>query len=85
MRDDNSLHDIGTLADTKAGTTVRIAALTGGGEFRRKMTDLGLLPGKVITVRRGGKGYPLVVEVLGSQVMLGIGMARKVRVEPVES
>lgn len=38
------------LADAKVGTTVTIEGISGGGSFRRRLFELGLLPGTEVTV-----------------------------------
>ncbi len=60
------------------GARVRIASLDGGRQFRSKMLQLGILPGETVSVVRGGKVMPLVLEVKGTKVMLGRGAAAKI-------
>lgn len=38
------------LADAKVGTTVTIEGISGDGSFRRRLFELGLLPGTDVTV-----------------------------------
>ncbi|MGC4065451.1 MAG: FeoA domain-containing protein [Polyangiaceae bacterium] len=39
-----------TLADARVGTTVTIERIAGNGSFRRRLLELGLLPGTPVTV-----------------------------------
>ena len=62
---------------------VRISGIDGGHEVRARLATMGLLPGAVLSVlNRGPLGGPLLVEVDGTRIALGRGVARKVLVEP---
>ena len=77
----NSAHKL-ELARIKSGTLVRVAEIIGGWELRQRLNQLGIHINDKITIRQTGvfKG-PMLVEVHGSMVALGCGMARKVIVE----
>ena len=70
------------LARIKPGTMVRVAGICGGWELRQRLNQLGIHINDKITIKQAGvfKG-PMLVEVHGSRVALGCGMARKVIVE----
>jgi len=56
----------------------------GGHGIRRRLSDMGLVPGAQITVMNGaGAGGPLIVGVLETRLMLGRGMAHKILVQPL--
>jgi ferrous iron transport protein A len=62
---------------------LRIAGIDGGHEVRARLATMGLLPGVVLSVlNRGPLGGPLLVEIDGTRIALGRGVARKVLVEP---
>jgi ferrous iron transport protein A len=62
---------------------VRISSIDGGHEVRARLATMGLLPGAILSVlNRGPLGGPLLVEVDGTRIALGRGVARKVLVEP---
>jgi Fe2+ transport system protein FeoA len=70
------------LAQTSAGEQVEIVALHGGGAVHRRLSDLGLTPGKRVTVVAGQPGGPILVAIGASRVAIGFGMALKVQVVP---
>lgn len=69
------------LSEVKAGREVTVVALEGGRGLCSRLAALGVLPGSrlKVAVNLGG---PVLVEVKGSRISLGRGMARKVRVKP---
>jgi ferrous iron transport protein A len=71
------------LAQAGDGERVEIVAVHGGSNIHRRLSDLGLSPGKRITVVAGQLGGPILVAVGASRVAIGFGMALKVRVVPV--
>jgi ferrous iron transport protein A len=70
------------LARTRPGMRVRVVEICGGWEMRQRLNQLGIHTDDQITIKQVGvfRG-PMLVEVHGSQVALGCGMARKVIVE----
>jgi ferrous iron transport protein A len=68
------------LAEGRSGT---IVMLHGGRHFQRKLRNMGIREGKVITLlARQPLGGPVVVEVDGRETTLGRGMARRIIVGP---
>ena len=62
---------------------VRISGIDGGHDVRARLATMGLLPGVTLSVlNRAPLGGPLLVEIAGSRIALGRGVARKVLVEP---
>jgi ferrous iron transport protein A len=72
----------GCLARVAAGETVTIVALRAGWGMQRRLADLGLTPGTKIRVVHSGRPGPVVLEVRGSRLALGQGVAGKVIVKP---
>jgi Fe2+ transport system protein FeoA len=66
---------LGMLEDGGAGTVSRIE---GGRGLRGRLMRLGIMPGVRVRKVHGGIAGPVVVEVMGSSVMLGRGMADSV-------
>lgn len=54
----------------RAGESGVVSRMTGDEEFRSKMLALGILPGKTITVARGGKHQPFILRIDESRVMV---------------
>ena len=68
------------LEDGQSGT---IVSLNGGRNLTKRLADLGISPGTNITVlRRSLFSGPVQVEVAGSKLVLGRGLASKILVKP---
>jgi Fe2+ transport system protein FeoA len=70
------------LVQAGDGEQVKIVAIRGGGNVQRRLSDLGLTPGKRVTVVAGQLGGPILVAIDASRVAIGFGMALKVHVVP---
>lgn len=68
---------LGKLDDGGAGVVARIH---GGRGMRSRLLRLGIIPGVPVRKLQGGSSGPVVLEVLGSNVMLGRGMAEVVEI-----
>lgn len=65
------------------GEEVTCVELTGGVGARRHMADLGIIPGTRMRVISGGREPgPVIVNVRGTKLMLGRGMAHSILVRP---
>ena len=72
-----------TLDRVKPGN-YRVIDLVGGYGFTRKLTDMGIYPGVVLTVvSPASMGGPVRVMVKGTQYAIGKGMASKIYVTRV--
>ncbi len=69
------------LDEAQNGTKVVISRIDGGRTARRKLMDMGLIPGVPVTIIRRAGSSPMLLSVMGRQIMLGQGMARKVHVK----
>lgn len=63
------------LENGKRGVVARIA---GGCSAREHLLELGLVPGVPVRKLQGGLSGPVLIEVLGTRVMVGHGLASKV-------
>jgi ferrous iron transport protein A len=69
------------LSVLRKGETAVVVRIEGGTGVRKKLADMGILPGKTIGVTHG-RGYgPRVVIVDQTKVMLGRGLLFKIHVE----
>ncbi|EEW23909.1 FeoA family protein [Rhodobacter ferrooxidans] len=68
------------LALSPTGASVAVAALIGGREMQRRMTELGIVVGRELRVIRGGSAGPLVVAVGETRLALGQELSRKILV-----
>ena len=66
---------LGMLEKGKKGVVVSI---NGGVGAREHLLQLGVVPGVPVKVLQGGRFSPLILEVLGTRIMLGHGIADKV-------
>ncbi len=71
------------LRTCRPGARVVVQGVAGGCSARRRLEDMGFLPGEQIEVVRVTSG-PVLVHVRGARLALGAGMAAKVLVAPVE-
>jgi ferrous iron transport protein A len=61
---------------------VRVVDIQGGWGIRRRLGQMGIHPGDVITlVRYGAFQGPILIQVHGSQVALGRGIASRILVK----
>ncbi|HIH90880.1 TPA: ferrous iron transport protein A [Desulfurococcaceae archaeon] len=72
------------LSEAPEGSLVRVVRIEGGFGAVRKLYELGIREGSTIKVVRNPPIGPLIVEVDGSTIALGRGIASKVAVEVVE-
>lgn len=68
------------LTALEPGEPALVHALAGGRGVARRLAELGLVPGATVRVLSAGRGGPVLVEVRGSRIALGRGMADKVLV-----
>ena len=66
------------LAIVQAGRRVRLIAVDAGHGLQGRLAATGLVPGVEIEVLRNSMHGPFLVEVKGSRIMLGRGMAHKI-------
>jgi ferrous iron transport protein A len=71
------------LSGAAEGQCVRLASLNAGGGMAARLSAMGLVPGvEVRVVRNKGRG-PALVEVKGTRLALGRGMAAHILVKPI--
>ena len=72
-----------TLADLEQGAEAIVRSVIAGYTVARRLADMGLTPGTVVrVVRKNALMGPIEVEVRGTRLLLGRGVASKVLVEP---
>ena len=70
-----------SLSDLKQGNRAKVESIIGGKNLRQRLVNLGLLPGSEFTVIRSSRLGPMVLNVQGSQIMIGRGMAKQIYVK----
>jgi ferrous iron transport protein A len=68
------------LAMAKKGETLKVVSLRGGWGIHKKLTDMGLTSGVNIRVINSQMPGPVVIELRGSRVALGRGIAQRIMV-----
>jgi len=68
------------LAMASPGEVVQVVDIRAGGGLTKRLVDMGLLPGVNIRVISSQRPGPVVVEVKGTRLALGYGMAQKILV-----
>lgn len=68
------------ITEVRDGKKVVISRIEGGRKMRQKLIDMGIIPGVPVTIIRQTKGRPLLLSVMGRQLMIGYSMAKKVHV-----
>ena len=71
------------LAMTSPGDTVRVSGIRAGWGLQRRLADMGLTPGVEIRVMNSCGRGPLVLDLRGSRLCLGHGVAQKIIVQEV--
>ena len=71
------------ITDIKKGQKAKIVSILGGRMAAKRLADLGLTPGTEIKLLRKIQPYgPIEIEVRGSNIVLGRGIALKIRINP---
>lgn len=74
-----------TLDQIIENRKAKVLDIQGGHGVRQRLSQMGIHPGDIITILRlGALRGPILVEVHGSQVALGRGIASRIIVEEVE-
>ena len=68
------------LSTIRSGETVRLASIEAGRGLNSRLASMGLLPNVKITVINNSHPGPFIINVKGSKMMLGRGMAHKIMV-----
>ena len=68
------------LAMISAGEVVRVVDIRSGRGLIRRLTDMGLTPGVNIKIINSQRPGPVVIELRGSRLVLGHGVAQKIMV-----
>jgi len=68
------------LSLASAGETVEVVTIKAGWGLQRRLADMGLTPGVKVRVISSGKPGPVVLDVRGSRLALGYGVAHRIMV-----
>ena len=73
-----------SLNKLREGKVAEIISVIGGRMVTKRLVDLGLIPGtKIKVLRKAPLWGPVEIEVRGSRLVLGRGLASKILVKPI--
>ncbi len=79
------LGDLLPLCELHPGSSGRIRRVLGSGDLRRRLIELGMLPGENVSIERTGPGGgPIWIRISGMQLGLRRAEAATILVDPVE-
>jgi ferrous iron transport protein A len=70
-----------SLSELKPGGSAVVESILGGKHLRQKLVNLGMIPGSEIRVIRANPMGPMVLDIQGSRIMIGQGMAKRIYVK----
>jgi len=70
-----------SLSEVPSGKTVRLIDILSGTGLKKRLAAMGLLPGVEITVVQSSGTGPVIINVRNGRMVLGYGMALKMRVK----
>ena len=73
------------LTDMKTGSRPVLAAIDGGIGVETRLREMGFVPGERIRVLQNTGHGPVTVDVKGSRVAIGHGLARKIWIKEEEN
>ncbi|MBU4515592.1 MAG: FeoA family protein [Eubacteriales bacterium] len=77
-------HPVQDLASLPTGSLAVVGELRAATQFRRRLLDLGFVPGTIVrAVRRSPVGDPIAVDIRGTTIALRLDDARQITVRPV--
>lgn len=60
------------------GSKVRLVSVNGGKQMTSRLAAMGLMPGVEVEIISNSPGNPFILDVRGSRLVLGRGMAHKI-------
>jgi len=78
------VHKIMPLAMASPGKLFRVIAINAGWKLQKRLADMGLTLGIQVSVVNGQYAGPVLINIRGSRLGLGHGMAQKILVKEVE-
>lgn len=74
-----------SLKSISNGTKVRLLKIQAGQGLNARLAVMGLLPGSQLIVINNGHPGPFIVDIKGTRIVLGKGIASKMFVRAMES
>jgi len=73
------------LAMVSPGEEVTVVDIRAGRGLTRRLADMGLIPGTPLRIITSHMPGPIIIDLRGSRVILGFGIAQKIMVERREN
>ncbi len=67
------------------GAAYTVGEITGGQGVQKRLQDLGIVTGSVITVVQNDRMHPLLIQAAGTVLMIGNGISKKILVSELDS
>jgi ferrous iron transport protein A len=80
MMDDEAAAGAMPLTAARAGAPLKLVAVEGGRGFVQRLASMGLVPGSPLKLLRANGGGPVLLDVRGTRIAVGRGMAARIRV-----
>ena len=77
------MHQPMPLAMARPGETVAVVGTRAGWGLQRRLADMGLTPGVQIRIINSQMPGPIIIDLRGSRLVLGHGMAQRIMVTEV--
>lgn len=77
------MNQVMPLAMVRPGLTVQIVSVRGGRRLQRRLADMGLGPGVLVSVLNSQMPGPVILNLRGSRLALGHGMTMRILVRMV--
>ncbi len=71
------------LTDLAPDISARVMTVQGGRGIAARLASMGIYPGSIVTLKCGGSIGPVIIQVRGSRIAIGRGMAHRILVEPL--
>jgi len=71
------------LAMARPGAVVTLVGINAGFGLRRRLADMGLSPGVTVRIVQSQIPGPVIIDLRGSRLALGRGMAQRIMVKEV--
>jgi ferrous iron transport protein A len=63
------------------GRSAKVSAVRAGWGLQRRLADMGLIPGRTVKVINNQRRFPIIIDLMGTRLGLGHGVAQKILVE----
>ena len=79
------LNGVMPLAMAGTGKRLEVTGINAGHGLQRRLADMGLTPGVCVMVVNGYHPGPLLIDIRGTRLGLGFGIAQKIMVKEAQN